>query len=171
MGTTPQPGVSQEVLLLRGASILRADTLEELATLDDDGQWRTPQGVVTDSIGLPRQTPDAIVKPAALQEAHRKQDAAWLADALRTLRRIAVAHKQLTVDDCWQEISSPPRHHSQMSALMVAGQRHGWIEKTSAHRRSVRTVNGGRTVRIWRSRIHTASTTTPHQAGRAGDGP
>lgn len=155
MGTNPRLGASSEILLLRGASILRAGTLDELATLGEDGQWRTPQGLVTDSIGLPLQTLDAIVKPAALREAHRKQDAAWLQDALLVLRKIALRSDRLTVDDCWRELDRPPRHHSQMSALMLAGQRRGWIEKTSAHRRSVRTVNGGRTVRVWRSRVYT----------------
>ncbi len=173
MASNPRPRASHEILLLRGASILFADTLEALATLGHDGQWRTPQGLLTDSIGLPRQTPNAIVKPAALREAHRQQDAAWLTDALVTLQRIALARKQLTVDDCWQEITRPPRHHSQMSALMLAGQRRGWIKKTAAHRRSTRTVNGGRTVRIWSSRIHAEpqAGTPPHQLGRAGAGP
>ncbi len=172
MGTNRSPGASYEILLLRGASILRAGTLEELATLGEDGQWRTPQGLVTDSIGVPRQTPDAIVKPAALREAHREQDAAWLQDALLVLRKIALRSDRLSVDDCWREIARPPRHHSQMSALILAGQRRGWIEKTSVHRRSVRTVNGGRTVRIWRSRIYAErhATTVPRPSRQERDG-
>jgi hypothetical protein len=37
---------TQEIVLLRGASILHAESLTEIATLEDDGQWRAPDGAV-----------------------------------------------------------------------------------------------------------------------------
>ena len=59
------PTVTQELVLLRGASILHAETLLEIATLGDDGRWRTPEGAITDSIGIPHPAAKAIVKPDA----------------------------------------------------------------------------------------------------------
>jgi hypothetical protein len=38
----------------------------------------------------------------------------------------------------------------------VLAQQQGLIEKTSAHRRSIRPTNGGRTVRVWRSLVFAA---------------
>jgi hypothetical protein len=143
-----------EVVLLRGATLLRADTLEEIAVLGADGLWRTPDGVVADAISVPKPTATAVVKPAARAAAHRAQDAAWLEQALDVLRNLARERMDLTVDDCWAHITSPPRDPRQMSALMVAAQKEGMVQKTSAHRPSTRPTNGGRTVRVWRSLIY-----------------
>jgi hypothetical protein len=140
-----------EVVLLRGAALVRADTLEEIAVLGPDGLWRTPDGVVTDAISVPQPTATAVVKPAARTAAHRAQDAAWLGQALDVVRHLARESHDVTVDDCWTHIAAPPRDPRQMSALMVAAQKRGLIEKTSAHRPSARPTNGGRTVRVWRS--------------------
>ncbi|MGH2904894.1 MAG: hypothetical protein ACRDK7_15130 [Solirubrobacteraceae bacterium] len=147
--------MTKEVVLLRGASLLHADTLVEIATLGDDGQWRTPDGVITDAIGLPEQAARAIVKPEHARAAHREQDAAWVKQALVTVRDLALCNKEVTVDDCWSAVVMPPRKPSVMSTLMVAAGREGLIEKTARHRGSIRPINGGRTVRVWRSRIYT----------------
>jgi hypothetical protein len=144
-----------EIVLLRGATLLRADTLEPIATLHDDGQWRNPEGIVTDAIGVPRTEAKAIVTSKAAAEANRKRDQAWIAEQLERIAEIARARRDLTVDDCWRVLTMPPRKPSLMSSLMVAAQHRGLIEKTSAHRRSVRPINGGRTVRVWRSRVYT----------------
>lgn len=141
----------REVVLLRGASILHAETLQEIAVLGNDGQWRTPEGAVVDAIGVPDQAPQPVVKPDALRAAHRAQDEAWLEQALDTVRELACEQRELTVDDCWARVEMPPRKPSMMSSLMVAAQRHGMIQTTSKHRRSTRPINGGRTVRVWRS--------------------
>lgn len=155
--------VTQELLLLRGASILHAETLLELATLGDDGQWRTVDGAITDSIGIPHPSAKAIVKPAAARALHRKQDAAWLKQALVVLRKVAAGQREITVDDCWTHMEMPPRTPSLMSTLMVAAGREGIIEKTAEHRGSIRPINGGRTVRVWRSLIHdTSRPALPH---------
>jgi hypothetical protein len=143
-----------EIVLLRGATLLRADTLEPIATLHDDGQWRNPEGIVTDAIGVPRTEAQAIVTSKAATEAHRKQDQAWIAEQLEQVGEIARTRRELTVDDCWQVLTMPPRKPSLMSSLMVAAQHRGLIEKTAAHRRSLRPINGGRTVRVWRSRVY-----------------
>ena len=170
-GHRSQPQRSFEILLLRGASLLHAGALESCATLGEDGQWRTPQAWLASSIGVPqrRRTRSSSPRRSAKRTASKTRR---VQDALLVLRRIAVENDRLSVDDCWRELDSPPRHHSQMSALMLAGQRRGWIEKTSAHRRSVRTVNGGRPVRIWRSRIYAEwqATTVPHQSREERDG-
>lgn len=148
--------LTEEVVLLRGSSLLRADTLEEIATLGTDGQWRSPEGIVTDAIAMPRHTPHAVINPKAAAAAHREQDQAWIADALQRVAELASQKRDLTVDDCWIVLTMPPRRPSLMSALMVTAQQRGLIEKTAAHRRSVRPTNGGRTVRVWRSRVYTA---------------
>jgi hypothetical protein len=148
---------TQELLLLRGASILHAETLLELATLGDDGQWRTADGAITDSIGIPHPSAKAIVKPAAARAAHREQDTAWMKQALAVMRTVAAGQQEVTVDDCWIHIKMPPREPRQMSTLMVACGRHGFIETTDEHRRSIRPINGGRTVRVWRSRLYTGA--------------
>jgi hypothetical protein len=144
----------REVVLLRGSSILHAETLQEIAVLVSDGQWRTPEGAVVDAIGVPDQSPQPVVKPDALLAAHREQDEAWLAQALSIVRELACEQKELTVDDCWERVEMPPRKPSMMSNLMVAAQRQSMIQKTSKHRRSTRPINGGRTVRVWRSLLH-----------------
>lgn len=140
-----------EVVLLRGATLVRADTLEEIATLGADGLWRTPDNVVADAISVPQPTAAAVVKPGDRAAAHRAQDAAWLEQALEVVRQLARERRDLTVDDCWARMALPPRDPRQMSALMVAAQKARLIQKTSAHRSSVRPANGGRTVRVWRS--------------------
>lgn len=146
---------TQELVLLRGSTLLRADTLEEIATLGADGQWRSPEGIVTDAIGVPHQAAKAIITSKAAAAAHREQDQAWIADALERVAEIARRDRDLTVDDCWGALTMPPRKPSLMSSLIVAAQQRGLIEKTAEHRRSVRPTNGGRTVRVWRSRVYT----------------
>ena len=153
--------ITRELVLLRGGTVLHAKTLQEIATLGEDGQWRTPEGAVTDSIGVPDDGARAIVKPAELRQAHKEQDDAWLEQALRKLESIARRQTDITVDDCWVHITMPPRTPTQMSALMVAGGRAGFIETTEQHRRSIRKLNGGRNVRVWRSLIYTPDAERP----------
>jgi len=145
---------TREIVLLRGASLLHADTLQEIATLGPDGMWRAPDGAITDAIGVPAQTARAIVTPSAQRAAHQAQDAVWLAQALDVLRTLAASQRDLTVDDCWAAVSMPPRTPFLMSRLMVIAAKDGLVEKTGRHRRSIRPINGGRTVRVWRSRVH-----------------
>lgn len=147
--------LTTEIVLLRGASLVNADTLEEIATLEDDGQWRTPDGAIADAIGVPRASAHAITKPGSASAHHKQQDAAWLTDALVVLGQIAEAQPQLTVDDCWARIIAPPRRPHLMSTLMVRGKAAGLIEMTEAHKLSRRPINGGRRVRVWRSLIYT----------------
>jgi len=145
-----------EIVLLRGSSLLHADTLVVIATLDAEGVWRTPDGVVTDAIGVPRQSASAIVKPEAQKAAHREQDAKWVNETLGTVREIAERQQDMTVDDVWAAVKMPPRKQLVMSPLMVAAARAGMIEQTNDHRPSARPFNGGRQVRVWRSLINTA---------------
>jgi hypothetical protein len=147
-----------EIVFLRGATLLRADTLEPIATLHQDGCWRNPEGIITEAIGVPRTAAKAIVTSKAAAEAHRQHDQAWIAEQLEQVAELARARCDLTVDDCWRVLTMPPRKPSLMSSLMVAAQHRGLIEKTSAHRRSRRPINGGRTVRVWRSRVHQSHT-------------
>ena len=116
--------------------------------------WRAPDGAVTDAIGVPHQAATAIVKPAEQQAADQAHDAAWIEQALKVVRQVASQRRDITVDDIRMALSATPRKPSLMSTLMVAAARQGLIEKTSVHRPSVRTVNGGRTVRVWNSLIH-----------------
>jgi hypothetical protein len=155
--------LTTEIVLLRGSSLLHAETLEEIATLDVDGQWRTPDGAIADAIGVPRAAAHAITTPGSETAQRREHDEAWLLDALKVLERIAATKPQLTVDDCWAAIDVPPRRPHLMSRLMVRAKALGLIEMTDAHERSLRPINGGRTVRVWRSLTY-----APVVPGRAG---
>jgi len=151
----PDDSATTKLVLLRGSSLLHADTLHPIVTLGEDGVWRTPDGAVTDAIGVPRQAARAASCSAGLTIADRAQDAAWIKHALSTVRDVAGASRHVTVDDVRAALTVPPRRPSLMSTLMVAAARDGLIEHTDAHRRSIRQTNGGRTVRIRRSRIYT----------------
>ena len=146
---------TEELVLLRGASLLHAETLREIATLGEDGQWRTPDGAIADSIGVPRQAVHAIVKPAERRAADRAKDEAWRRSALRLLREMAEHRPDLTVDDLWETLDTPPREPRQMTSLILAARSEGWIERTNRHRRSARAVRHGRPVRVWSSLIYT----------------
>jgi hypothetical protein len=136
---------------LADVALLRAGSLAGLATLGDDGTWRTPDGAVTDAIAVPRPEAAAVVNPAARTAAHRDQDTAWLEHALDAIARLARERRDLTVDECWAATAARPRDPRQMSALIVSAQNAGLIEKTAAHRPSTRPSNGGRSVHVWRS--------------------
>lgn len=146
--------VTHELVLLRGSSLLHAETLQPIVTLGEDGVWRTPDGAITDAIGVPQQAPQAIVRPAEQLAADKARDAAWIKRALTAVRDVAAASKHVTVDDVRTALTTQPRKPSLMSTLMVAAARDGLIEHTDAHRRSSRQTNGGRTVRVWRSRVY-----------------
>ena len=154
-----------ELVLLRGSSLLHAQTLEEIATLERDGQWRTPDGVIADAVGVPETAAKAVVKPDQARAAHRAQDASWLAQSLDVLAQLACEKREVTVDDCWMNVAMPPRRPSLMSNLMVAARRRGLIEPTARHRRSVRPINGGRTVRVWRSLHYMPTPRRPRPPG------
>ncbi len=144
-----------EILLLRGSSLLDAETLRPIVALGEDGVWRTPEGAVTDSIAVPRQVATAIVKPAEQRAAEKAHDAAWVAGQLERVAELAHSQQYLTVDDCRAMLTVLPRKSTLMSSLMVAAQERGLIEKTSEHRRTSRATSGGRSVRVWRSRVYT----------------
>jgi hypothetical protein len=144
---------NQPLVLLRGASVRRADTLEELATLGADGNWRTPEGAITDAIGLPQQTPQAVITPKQARAVHEASDAAWQALALRVLRELAVRQEEITVDDLWDAIPEEPRRPRQVTNVILAARAEGVIERTSRHRPSARSARHGRPVRVWRSLV------------------
>lgn len=155
MARMSDQSATHEIVLLRGASLLHADTLREIATLSEDGQWRTPDGAITDSIGLPKQAAHAIVKPAERRAADRAQDEAWKESALQALREMAEHRPDLTVDDLWGALDTNPREPRQMTSLILTARAEGWIERTNRHRPSTRAVRHGRAVRVWRSLIYT----------------
>lgn len=148
---------NQPVVLLRGASVRSADTLEELATLGEDGNWRTPEGAITDAIGLPQQTPQAIVTPEHARAVHEANDAAWQADALDMLREIASRQEEITVDDLWQVMPVKPRRPRLVTNVILAARAEGLIERTNRHRPSARSARHGRPVRVWRSLVFTTA--------------
>jgi hypothetical protein len=100
---------------------------------------------------VPQPIAGAIVKPADQQAADRARDAAWIEQGLTVVREVASGQTYLTVDDVRLALRAKPRRSSLMSALIIAAAREGVIEQTGAHRPSVRSVNGGRTVRVWKS--------------------
>jgi hypothetical protein len=98
-GTATRRADLAEVVLLRVAALLRADSLEEIATLGPDALWHTPDGAATDALALPQPKAAAVVTPAARAAAERDQETTWLDEALDIVREPARDRKHLTIDD------------------------------------------------------------------------
>jgi hypothetical protein len=146
--TSPPPQACVEIVL--DGPRLTTSMGELLAILTGEG-WQTPSGLATERLRVALAPPEALVDPAALAEAHQREDAAWLEEALKLLRELAAKNSTLTVDDIFTRIARPPRDpRAQMSALMRAGETECLIERTEHTRPSARIR---RPVRVWRSLI------------------
>ena len=143
---------ARAVVLLRGSMLLDPETLEPIAALHADDRWRTPEGIEIDTLETAVTPVRAQVTTAALRAHHEAMDAAWLEE---TLRVIAQRQPNVTTDDVWSEILSPPRDpRTGMSTLMLAAERMRLIAKTDETQPTIRPASGGRRVRIWRSLIY-----------------
>ena len=82
------------------------------------------------------------------------KDSAWIRNALRVLRKIGPTLGVLTSCDLWVYLEgigiAPPHEPRAMAAVITKAKSNGWIESTDEWRRSQRTVNHGRPVRVWR---------------------
>ena len=146
---------ARAVVLLRGSMLLDPETLEPIAALHADDRWRTPEGIEIDTLETAVTPVRAQVTTAALRAHHEAMDAAWLEESLATLRVIAERQPNVTTDDVWSEILSPPRDpRTGMSTLMLAAERMRLIAKTDETQPTIRPTSGGRRVRIWRSLIY-----------------
>ena len=150
--------VERPLILLRGASLVDPDTLQPLATLHDDGQWRTADGMVTDTLYLPAVRVTAHVRAGERAAAMQRAQHAFLEAGRDVVHRLAEREAEFTTDEIWALLVRRPADPRQISSLLVACQRAGWIEPTTRHRRSPR--RSGRPQRIWRSRITTTTATT-----------
>jgi len=127
-----------------------------LATLGDDGRWRTPQGFATAGLDLPAMHIHAVVSDEARRERNRDIDAAWLEDALPVIYELANTTTEFTADEVWERLPTKPREGRLVGALMRLAQSRGYIEPTSRDRPSTRPRTHRRPIRIWRSRIRDA---------------
>lgn len=152
MTATSSPAARCVELHLDGMT-LRTPDGAEVATFTAAG-WINPQGIPTERVAIPLGTPAAVVSAQAVAEHQRKEDEAWLTDALTTLRAVASKHASFTVDDVWEAIPMPPRDaRTQMSRLMRAGERQRLMTLTDDTRPCMRN-QGGRRVRVWQSLTH-----------------
>jgi hypothetical protein len=152
MTTTSSPPAQCIEIHLDGMT-LRTPDGAEVVTLTAAG-WINPQGIPTERVAIPLGTPAAIVSVQAVAEHQRKEDEAWLKDALSTLRAVARENATFTVDDVWEAIQMPPRDaRTQMSRLMRAGERQRLMTLTDDTRPCMRN-HGGRRVRVWHSLTH-----------------
>jgi hypothetical protein len=73
------------------------------------------------------------------------------ASALGALLEAAQTLTLLTTDDVHARLRALVREKRLLGAVMLEGQRHGWIVPTAKHRNSTRTECHARPVRVWRS--------------------
>jgi hypothetical protein len=142
------------VILYDGPTLRAGDTDEPIATLGDDGVWRTPDGVVTEGLELPQPRLRPAVSPKAVAARNRELDAAWLKAASRIVERLARELAEFTTDEVWERLEHPLREGRQLGALMGHCQRARLIAPTEAHRPSTRPHVNRRPIRIWRSLVH-----------------
>jgi hypothetical protein len=137
-----------------GPTLRAGDTGEAIATLCDDGLWRTPDGVVTSGLELPEPRLRPALSRQAIAARNRQLDAAWLQAAIGVVERLTHELAEFTTDEVWERLEHPPREGRQLGALMANGQRAGLIAPTEAHRPSTRPNVNRRPIRIWRSLPH-----------------
>jgi hypothetical protein len=138
---------------LDGPVLRLADTGEVVATLCDDGAWRTADGVVTEGLELPQPTLRPAVRPEAVAARNRDLDAIWLQAAVPVVESLAQETPEFTTDEVWERLEQPPREGRQVGALMRHCQRAGFITPTEAHRPSSRPNVNRRPIRIWQSLV------------------
>ena len=141
------------VIRFDGRTLRAGDSDEVVATLCDDGAWRTADGIVTEGLELPAPKLRPAVRPEAVAARNRARDAAWLGDAMRIVERLARELSEFTSDEVWERLEHPPREGRQLGALMGNCQRAGLIAPTAAHRPSTRPNVNRRPIRIWRSLV------------------
>jgi hypothetical protein len=154
MGAVGETEGTRLVVRFAGPTLYAGDTGEPIATLGDDGAWRTPDGVVTDGLELPQPRLQPAVTPKAVAARNRELDAAWLKAARPVVERLARELAEFTTDEVWERLEHPPREGRQLGALMTDRQRAGLIAATEAHRPSTRPNVNRRPIRIWRSLVH-----------------
>ncbi len=147
-----KPVERQAKLVVRfdGPTLRAGDTGEAIATLGEDGTWRTPDRVVTEGLELPQPALRPAVSHEAVAARNRELDAAWLEAAVGVVERLARELDEFTTDEVWERLEHPPREGRQLGALMVRCQRARLIAPTDAHRPSTRPNVNRRPIRIWR---------------------
>lgn len=137
---------TQLLVRLDGCRILDAagDVLAELA---GDGRWYTPAGMPCDGLTIPTAAPTARVDG----DTQRAIDDAWITETLAALRRLLEQREVVTSDDVWALAEHPPREPRMVGNLFARAKALGLMAPTDITRPSVRPINHGRPVRVWRS--------------------
>lgn len=141
-------------IVLDARRLLSANDGSVLAILDDDDQWRTPDGLATTSISYPVAAPAADVDPDELAAARAERREAWLTQALAIVADLACHADTITTDDVWLALTRadlpPADPRVDLSTLMGRARSAGLLEATQQTRPSARAANGGRRLRVWR---------------------
>lgn len=89
----------------------------------------------------------------ALERVEQGAGAAWMEGALAVLEQVARDRLEFTVMRCRALYTDPPEPRA-WGAVLVQGERRGWIEGTDRH---VNAGSHGRPLRVWRSLLHPAA--------------
>lgn len=127
-----------------------------LATLGDDGCWRTPEGFTTAGLDLPAMQLHAVVSEEARRARNREIDAVWLEEALPVVYELAKTTTEFTADEVWERLPTKPREPRLVGSLMRLARTRGYVTPTSRDRPSTRPRTHRAPIRIWRSCIRDA---------------
>lgn len=122
-----------------------------LAELGENERWYTPDGLPCQGLAIPAARPAPYINPDERAAAQRAGDRAWMTSALATIARLAATVPTITSDDVWTAVEQPPRESRLIGNAMLRAQSVGLIEATDQHRRSKRSMNHHRPIRVWRS--------------------
>jgi hypothetical protein len=123
--------------------------------------WGVPG---SEQCGLPaghegaHQATPATGRDDAIQRVDRHADPELKAKMLEAVHLAATVREELTTDDVWDFLDAAGIDTSGLEprvlgAVMVRAKGEGWIRPTDRVQTSNRTVNHGRPVRVWLSRI------------------
>ena len=92
-------------------------------------------------------------REAAIATAEKGASEHWLEEATCAVRLAASRAEEITTDDVWRLLPSPPPEPRALGCAMRRAAARGYIEKTSRTRASKRAECHGRDVRVWRSKV------------------
>lgn len=82
------------------------------------------------------------------------KDSAWVRNALRVLRKVGPTYGTFTTCDIWNTLDAyeiaPPDEPRAMAAVVRQAKSNGWIKASNNWKKSTRSSNHGRPVRVWR---------------------
>ena len=103
----------------------------------------------------PSPPPEAVAATVeAIEQVQQPKPAqVWMAEALPVLKALCLRKPEVTGDDLWREVRSPPEPRAS-GPLWVKARKLGWIEPTGQVIASSRRERHTGSVKVWRSLIH-----------------